>query len=90
MAKETARILSIEFDQDEQPEYVSVRLPVEVAVFLGVLTGRQNEPKAQELAPNYGPAALTQAYELFSHGLANRFWDGGLLEIDRVLRETHA
>ena len=79
-------IKSIEFDDDECPAYVTVRLPIKIAVYLGMLTGKQNGITSEEVAPGMGASANSHAYSLFAGSLANRFWDGGLEEAHRDLR----
>lgn len=82
-----ATLKSIEFDDDEKPSYVTVRLPVKIAIYLGMLTGKQNSLTAEEIAPGLGSSANNHAYSLFAGGVANRFWDGGLPEAHRDLRD---
>lgn len=76
----------MEFDDDEDLAFVTVRLPIKVAVYLGLLAGKQNGLTSEELAPGFGSDANTQAYELFSGGIANRFWDGGIEDAAQHLR----
>lgn len=87
MAEYQGQIKSIEFDEEECPSFVTVHLPVKIAVYLGLLAGKQNSVTAEEIAPGMGASASVHAYELFSGGFANRFWDGGLAEAHRDLRD---
>jgi len=82
-----ATVKSMEFDDDEDLAFVTVRLPIEVAIYLGMLTGKQNGLTSEEVAPGFGRNANHQAYELFSGGIANRFWDGGLEDAAQHMRE---
>lgn len=87
MAEYPAQIKSIDFDDDECPSFVTVRIPAAMAAYLGMLTGKQNSITAEEVAPGLGAAQNSAAYELFSAGFANRFWDGGIKEAARELAE---
>lgn len=76
-----ARIISIEFDEDEVPEFITVRMSVRAALFAAVQCGKLSHTAANEaVGQAWGGEASHELYDVFNNGLANRFWDGGTPE----------
>lgn len=76
-----ARIISIEFDEDENPEFITVRMSVKAAIFAAAHSGRLSHTTANEvIGQKWGGEASHELYSVFNDGLANRFWDGGTPE----------
>lgn len=71
-----AQIKSIELDDSEDVEFVTVKLTVAEAAFIAVFTGRQTGESANQLMAD-GAAASSALHEAFTGGVFNRWYDGG-------------
>lgn len=73
------RVRSIEFDDDEDPEFVTVRMPIQQAAYLATITGKQSSITANEFMRG-GAEANTEVYNALVGSVFNRYFDGGVQE----------
>ncbi len=72
-----AVIKSIEFDDAEELESVTVKLTAKEAAFIAIFAGRQNGETANQLMPG-GDEASSHLYQAFVGGVFNRLYDDGV------------
>ena len=71
------KVKRIDLDDDEVPASVTVELTHDEAVYLAVLTGKQNAVSAEEVLRG-GAVHNGAVYECLSGGLFNRFYEDGV------------
>lgn len=81
-----AQIKMVEFDEEEGPQWVTIKLSLEEVAFIAKFTGKQSDDSAEGYMPNGGGYVNRQLYEATTHGVFNRWWDGGLEEYERERR----
>lgn len=74
-----AHIKSIELDDEENVEFVTVRLAAEEAAYIASFTGKQTGETAEAIMPGGAPAN-SHLYEAMTGGVFNRWYDGGVEE----------
>ena len=72
-----ASIKSIEFDDDDELEFVTVRMSAEEAAFIAKFTGRQSDATAEEVMSG-GRPACNHLYAALVGKVFNRLYDGGV------------
>lgn len=77
-----AQVKSIELDDDENIEFVTVRMSAEEAALIAIFTGKQNVPSVEAIMRGGGPAN-SHLYEAFTVSVFNRWYDGGVQEWHR-------
>jgi 3-mercaptopyruvate sulfurtransferase SseA len=74
-----AQVKSIELNDDEEVEFVTVKLTAAEAAFIARVTGRQTGETAEQFMAG-GAEASHRLYEAMAGGLFNRWYDGGVEE----------
>jgi len=74
-----AQIKSIELDDNENIEFVTVKLSAEEAAFIAFFTGKQTGDTANEVMRGGAPAS-SHLYEAFTGGVFNKWYDDGVKE----------
>lgn len=77
-----ANIKSIEFDNNGELEFVTVRMSAEEAAFIAKFTGRQSGETAEEVMTGGAPAS-SHLYDTMAGEVFNRLYDGGVDEWHR-------
>jgi hypothetical protein len=72
-----ASIKSMEFDENDELEFVTVRMSAEEAAFIAKFTGRQTGETAEKIMSGGAPAS-SHLYEAMTGLVFNRLYDGGV------------
>lgn len=70
-----ASVTKIECRDDGTPEFVTVRMCVEEAVFLSMQAGKISPSAANEILPMVGAAANEGLHEAVYDQFISRYWD---------------
>lgn len=71
------KIRSIQLDDDEMPQAVTVELTLREALFIGLAIGVNNDPPAEKILSG-GAEECSSVYQGLTGGLFNRFWHDGI------------
>jgi hypothetical protein len=72
-------IRTLEFDEDEQPESLTVQMSIREAAYLAKVTGKHSSDTANAVMRG-GSEANTLVYNALTGAVFNRYWDGGVHE----------
>lgn len=72
-----AIVKSIEFDDEGNPEQVTVRLTADEAAYVAVFTGKQSDESASDIMRG-GGGPNRRLYESMVGDVFNRCYDGGV------------
>ena len=70
----------IGFDEEENPDKITVTMSVREAAFIAKVLGGFNGDRA-ELIQRDGPEVVGEIYSCLTGGFFNRFWDGGVKDV---------
>lgn len=74
-----AQVKSVELDDNEDIEFVTVKLTTAEAAYIATFTGRQTGETAEQIMTG-GAEASRHLYEAMTGGIFNRWYDGGVGE----------
>lgn len=74
-----AVIKSIEFNDEEELEYVTVRMSAEEAAFIAIFTGKKNGTDPEATMRGGGPAS-SHLHSAMAGGVFNRLYEDGVEE----------
>lgn len=71
------KVKSIQMNDDEMPQSVTVELSLREALFIGLAIGVNNDASAENILGG-GTEECSSIYLGLTGGLFNRFWDSGI------------